>query len=51
MRKIPMLDLKAQYRDLAEETESAVKRVLESQQLILGPEVKELEKEIAAYCQ
>ena len=51
MRKIPMLDLKAQYRNLAEETESAVKRVLESQQLILGPEVKDLEREIAAYCQ
>lgn len=51
MRKIPMLDLKAQYRNLAEETESAVKRVLESQQLILGPEVKDFEREIAAYCQ
>ncbi|HJQ26555.1 MAG TPA: DegT/DnrJ/EryC1/StrS family aminotransferase [Blastocatellia bacterium] len=51
MRKIPMLDLKAQYRNLAAEIEEAVKRVLESQQLILGPEVKELEKEIAAYCQ
>ncbi|MFL6278348.1 MAG: DegT/DnrJ/EryC1/StrS family aminotransferase [Blastocatellia bacterium] len=51
MRKIPMLDLKAQYRNLAEETESAVKRVLESQQLILGPEVKDLESEIADYCQ
>lgn len=51
MRKIPMLDLKAQYRNLAEETESVVKRVLESQQLILGPEVKDFESEIAAYCQ
>jgi dTDP-4-amino-4,6-dideoxygalactose transaminase len=51
MRKIPMLDLKAQYRELAGEIEAAVRGVLESQQLILGPEVKELEKEIAAYCQ
>jgi dTDP-4-amino-4,6-dideoxygalactose transaminase len=50
MRKIPMLDLKAQYRNLASEIDVAVKQVLESQQLILGPEVKELEKEIAAYC-
>src|SRR5438045_3251756 len=50
MRKIPMLDLKAQYRNLAGEIDAAVKKVLESQQLILGPEVKELEKEIAAYC-
>jgi Predicted pyridoxal phosphate-dependent enzyme apparently involved in regulation of cell wall biogenesis len=50
MRKIPMLDLKAQYKTLASEMEVAVRKVLESQQLILGPEVKELEKEIAAYC-
>jgi dTDP-4-amino-4,6-dideoxygalactose transaminase len=50
MRKIPMLDLKAQYKTLASETEVAVRKVLESQQLILGPEVKELEREIAAYC-
>jgi dTDP-4-amino-4,6-dideoxygalactose transaminase len=50
MRKIPMLDLKAQYKNLAGEIEVAVRKVLESQQLILGPEVKELEKEIAAYC-
>lgn len=46
-----MLDLKSQYRSLAGEIEIAVRKVLESQQLILGPEVKELEKEIAAYCQ
>ena len=46
-----MLDLKSQYRSLAGEIEIAVRQVLESQQLILGPEVKELEKEIAAYCQ
>jgi dTDP-4-amino-4,6-dideoxygalactose transaminase len=51
MRKIPMLDLKTQYASLAGEIESAVKTVLEGQQLILGPEVKELEKELAAYCQ
>src|SRR5690349_21107685 len=51
MRKIPMLDLKAQYASLASEIEAAVKRVLESQQLILGPEVKELENEFAAYCE
>lgn len=50
MRKIPMLDLKAQHASIASEVEAAVKRVLEGQQLILGPEVKELENEIAAYC-
>ncbi|MFL6214265.1 MAG: DegT/DnrJ/EryC1/StrS family aminotransferase [Blastocatellia bacterium] len=46
-----MLDLKAQYVGLASEIEAAVKGVLESQQLILGPEVKELERECAAYCE
>jgi len=51
MRRIPLLDLKAQYASLASEIEAAVKRVLESQQLILGPEVKEFEKEFAAYCE
>lgn len=51
MRKIPMLDLKAQYRAISGEIETAVKGVLESQQLILGPEVKEFERECAAYCQ
>lgn len=50
MRKIPMLDLKAQYKSLASEILVAVGNVLDSQQLILGPEVKELEREIAAYC-
>lgn len=51
MRKVPMLDLRAQYKQLATEIEAAVVKVLESQQLILGPEVKELEKEIASYSQ
>lgn len=48
--KVPMLDLKAQHAKIAEEVRAAVDRVLESQQLILGPEVRELEREIAAYC-
>lgn len=47
---IPLLDLKAQYESLKEEINSAVLGVLESGHYILGPEVKELEKEIADYC-
>lgn len=46
---IPILDLKAQYRQIGGELSAAVQRVLESQQFILGPEVRELEKEIAEY--
>lgn len=48
--KIPMLDLRAQHDSIAEEVEAAVRSVLSSQQLILGPEVRELERELAAYC-
>ena len=48
---VPLLDLKAQYELIREEVEEAVKRVLESQRFILGPEVEALETEIAAYSQ
>jgi dTDP-4-amino-4,6-dideoxygalactose transaminase len=48
--KIPMLDLKLQHERLSREIEAAVHHVLETQQFILGPEVKEFEKEIAEYC-
>jgi dTDP-4-amino-4,6-dideoxygalactose transaminase len=47
--KIPLLDLNAQYQSIAAEVQTAVTRVLSSQQFILGPEVRELEREIAAY--
>lgn len=48
--KIPLLDLNAQYQSIAGEIQTAVTRVLSSQQFILGPDVRELEREIAAYC-
>jgi len=44
----PFLDLKAQFATIREEVMAAVTRVLESQQFILGPEVNQLEVEIAA---
>ncbi len=47
---IPMLDLKAQHERISAELGAAVNRVLESQHFIMGPDVKELEKEIADYC-
>jgi dTDP-4-amino-4,6-dideoxygalactose transaminase len=46
---LPLQDLKAQYRTLEPQIEAAVRRVLESQQFILGPEVEAFEKELAAY--
>ena len=48
-RRIPLLDLQAQYRHIREEVLSAVARVIDSQQFILGEDVRALECEIAAY--
>lgn len=47
---VPLLDLKAQYAALRDEIRPAVDRVLESQQCINGPEVGQLEKDVARYC-
>jgi dTDP-4-amino-4,6-dideoxygalactose transaminase len=44
----PFLDLKAQFASIRDEVLTAVTRVLESQQFILGAEVKQFEDEIAA---
>jgi len=49
-RKLPILDLKAQYEGLREEILDALHQVLEEQHFILGPNVLQLEREIAAYC-
>jgi dTDP-4-amino-4,6-dideoxygalactose transaminase len=48
---IPMLDLKTQYSTIKAEIQSAIDRVLDSQQFILGAEVEALETVLAAYCQ
>jgi dTDP-4-amino-4,6-dideoxygalactose transaminase len=42
--------LLGQYRELEPQLLDAVRRVLASGQVILGPEVAALEKEVAAYC-
>lgn len=49
--RIPLLDLQAQYVSLRAPLLSAVGRVMDSQQFILGSEVADLEKEIAEYSQ
>ncbi len=46
---VPFLDLKAQFAQIREEVEHAAVGVLEKQQFILGPEVSQLESEIAEY--
>ena len=48
--KIPFLDLKSQYQNIKEEVDSKVLDLFSTQNFILGSEVKELEKDLAAYC-
>lgn len=47
---VPLCDLQVQYRALKPEIDQAVSRVLASGQVILGPEVAALEREVAQYC-
>lgn len=46
---IPMLDIDAQQRPLREQMRAAIDRVIDTQAYILGPDVAEFEKEMAAY--
>jgi dTDP-4-amino-4,6-dideoxygalactose transaminase len=47
---VPLCDIQAQYRELEPQIQEALTRVLQSGQVILGPEVAALEREIADYC-
>ncbi len=47
---IPLLDLAAENRPLQPEIEAALRRVIESQRFVLGPEVEAFEAEFARYC-
>lgn len=47
--KIPIVDLRAQYKQIRDEVREAVDEVNESQQFILGPAVKRFEEQMAAY--
>jgi dTDP-4-amino-4,6-dideoxygalactose transaminase len=49
--KVPLLDLKPQYQALKAEIDAAIERVCDSQYFILGPAIKQLEADVAAYCQ
>jgi len=48
--KIPLVDLKAQYKQIEDEINEAIQGVIHSGQFILGPEVEAFESEVAAYC-
>src|SRR5262245_8652018 len=47
---VPFVDLKAQYRSIKSEIDTAISSVLESGQFVLGEEVAAFEAEFAAYC-
>jgi dTDP-4-amino-4,6-dideoxygalactose transaminase len=47
--KVPLLDLRAQFETIRGEIRAAVDQVLESQQFINGPQVKDLEESVATY--
>ena len=47
--QVPLLDLKPQYRALKAEIDAAMERICDAQAFILGPAVKQLEAEVAAY--
>lgn len=51
MRQIYITDLKKQYKLIRSEINSAIGRVLASQQFILGKETEKFEKSFAKYCE
>lgn len=44
---VPLLDLKAQYEKISAAIDAAIRRVVQTQTFILGPEVKAFEEEMA----
>lgn len=47
---VPLLDLKAQHAAIRDDIAKAIDEVVSAQYFIMGPNVKALEEEIAAYC-
>jgi dTDP-4-amino-4,6-dideoxygalactose transaminase len=45
--KVPFVDLRAQHKESREPVEAAIRRVLDAQQFILGPEVEAFERRLA----
>jgi dTDP-4-amino-4,6-dideoxygalactose transaminase len=48
-RKVPLLDMRALHQPIRDEVLAAVTRVIDSNAFIMGEDVKQLEKSIAAY--
>jgi len=50
MKRIPLLDLKRQYKTIENEINAALKSILDSQHFIMGKEVSEFERSMASFC-
>jgi dTDP-4-amino-4,6-dideoxygalactose transaminase len=50
LMKIPLVDLKSQYKEIRGEIQEAINRVLDNTAFILGEEVVKFEEEFARYC-
>lgn len=48
--RVPFVDVDAGTREIRQEVDGAIRRVLDSGRFILGPEVEAFEREFAAYC-
>ena len=48
--QVPLLDLKLQYQPLREQIRAVFDELADSQSLILGPKVEQLERAVADYC-
>ena len=49
MKRIPLFDLSRQHADVRGEIDAAIRAVADSQQFVLGPNVKAFEREAAEY--
>jgi len=47
--RVPLLDLKRQYGPLKSQILAAIEQVADSQHLVLGPQVEQIEADIASY--
>ncbi len=50
MKKVQLLSLGQQYKEIEKDVLKEIKKICSNQSFVLGENVRELEKEIAAYC-
>jgi dTDP-4-amino-4,6-dideoxygalactose transaminase len=50
INQVPLLDLNAQYSSIEDEIRKVFDEVLQSKRFVMGPQVQELEADVAKYC-